>query len=99
MTGGHWSRSLNVLLGGNDIVQQMYKRRGIQINHDNCGQLMPRIENIHDEFETNQSWSNLIQFSTPINHTLASMKSVGNYSSRTEIIEKENSKKYAQKEL
>src|ERR1043165_3736729 len=90
MTGGHWSRSLNVLLVDNDIVQQMYKRRGIQINHDNCGQLMPRIENIHDEFETNQSWSNLIQFSTPIYHTLASM---------TKIIEKEKSKKYAQKKL
>ena len=60
---------------------------------------MHRIENIHDEFETNQSWSNVIQFSTTIYHTFASMKNVGNYSSRTEIIEKEKSKKYAQKEL
>ena len=53
----------------NDIVQQISKRRGILINHNNCGHLMPKIENIHDEFETNQSWSNVIQFSMPIYHT------------------------------
>src|ERR1043165_8063629 len=79
----------------NDIVQQISKRRGILINHNNCGHLMPKIENIHDEFETNQSWSNVIQFSTTIYHTFASMKNVGNYSSRTKIIESERSKKYA----